>query len=548
MQIVIPMSGFGERFRRAGYTVPKPLIEVDGKPIIAHVLDLFPGEGDVVFICNRDHLDSTAMVDVLNHYCPTGKIVAIAPHKLGPVYAVSQAFEAIDDDRPTIVNYCDFTCYWDYRHFKQWLQDCGADGCVPAYRGFHPHSLGSTNYAFMRVQEGWMQEIQEKKPFTDDKMAEFASSGTYYFAQGRYVKRFFTETMARDLAVNGEYYCSVVYNLMVEAGLSVAVYELQHFMQWGTPQDLAEYRRWSNAFRALATPTIPLPPTAGTTLIPMAGRGSRFQQAGYQTPKPLLPVSGQPMVVQATRSLPPTATYHFVVLGDHLDNSDLQTALTEPFPRAGFTRLETVTEGQACTCLAALDPLPADQPLTISACDHGVIFAPERFTALMADPEVDVIVWVSRGHPGALSHPHMYGWVQTEGEEVTGVSVKQPLADPATDPIIIGTFTFKRAEMFRAAAQRLIERDGRVNGELYVDSCLEDAIALGYRCRVLEVDHYLCWGTPNDLKTFEYWQSCFHKWDSHPYRWQEDRWQTEAPAPDLAHLQATEADLPGAPS
>jgi hypothetical protein len=177
-----------------------------------------------------------------------------------------------------------------------------------------------------------------------------------------------------------------------------------------------------------------------------------------------------------------------------------------------------------------------------------VIFAPERFTALMADPEVDVIVWVSRGHPGALSHPHMYGWVQTEGEEVTGVSVKQPLADPATDPIIIGTFTFKRAEMFRAAAQRLIERDGRVNGELYVDSCLEDAIALGYRCRVLEVDHYLCWGTPNDLKTFEYWQSCFHKWDSHPYRWQEDRWQTEAPAPDLAHLQATEADLPGAPS
>jgi hypothetical protein len=44
---------------------------------------------------------------------------------------------------------------------------------------------------------------------------------------------------------------------------------------------------------------------------------------------------------------------------------------------------------------------------------------------------------------------------------------------------------------------------------------------------VLEVDHYLCWGTPNDLKTFEYWQSCFHKWDSHPYRWQEDRWRLE---------------------
>lgn len=53
MQIIIPMSGFGERFRRAGYDVPKPLIEIDGMPIIAHVIDMFPGEHDFIFICNQ---------------------------------------------------------------------------------------------------------------------------------------------------------------------------------------------------------------------------------------------------------------------------------------------------------------------------------------------------------------------------------------------------------------------------------------------------------------------------------------------------------------
>jgi NDP-sugar pyrophosphorylase family protein len=528
MQIIIPMSGFGERFRQAGYTMPKPLIEVDGKPIIAHVLDMFPNEKDVLFICNREHLGNTNMTEVLNYYCPTGKIVAIETHKLGPVYAVSQAFEAIDDDCPTIVNYCDFTCYWDYSHFKQWLQDCGADGCVPAYRGFHPHSLGNTNYAFMRVKDGWMEEIQEKNPFTDNKMAEFASSGTYYFSQGRHVKRFFSEVMTRGLVVNGEYYCSVAYNLMVEAGLSVAVYELQHFMQWGTPEDLAEYRRWSDAFRALATPSTGLPPSAGTTLIPMAGLGSRFQQEGYKIPKPLLPVSGKPMVVQATRCLPSTKNYHFVALEQHLDSSDLQAVLTDQFPAASFTRLKNITDGQASTCLAALDSLPVDKPLTISSCDHGVIYTPEHFNALMADPNIDILVWVCYGHPGAIKNPNMYGWVKTEGDQVTGVSVKKPLQDPATDPIIIGTFSFKRAEMFRAAAQRLIERNGRVNGELYVDSCIEDAIALGYRVRVLTAAHYLCWGTPDDLKTFEYWQSCFHKWGGHPYQWQDDRWWLES--------------------
>ena len=69
MQIVIPMSGFGERFRKAGYDIPKPLIELEGKPIIAHVIDMFPGETDFTFICNQEHLDDhpTLSVRVRQH-------------------------------------------------------------------------------------------------------------------------------------------------------------------------------------------------------------------------------------------------------------------------------------------------------------------------------------------------------------------------------------------------------------------------------------------------------------------------------------------------
>ena len=74
MQIVIPMSGFGERFRRAGNAVPKPLIEIDKKPIIGHVIDLFPGESDFIFICNEDHLANPdyRMFQILQGLCPTG--------------------------------------------------------------------------------------------------------------------------------------------------------------------------------------------------------------------------------------------------------------------------------------------------------------------------------------------------------------------------------------------------------------------------------------------------------------------------------------------
>ena len=79
MQVVIPMSGFGERFRRAGYAVPKPLIEIDDKPIIAHVVEMFPGETDFIFICNQDHLDEPKynMASILKALCPTDRISGI---------------------------------------------------------------------------------------------------------------------------------------------------------------------------------------------------------------------------------------------------------------------------------------------------------------------------------------------------------------------------------------------------------------------------------------------------------------------------------------
>ncbi|MDB5373975.1 MAG: hypothetical protein JWP04_2617, partial [Belnapia sp.] len=220
MQIVIPMSGFGERFRRAGHAVPKPLIEVDGRPIIGHVLDLFPGETDVTFICNAEHLAEPAyrMAAILRELCPTGRIVGVAPHRLGPVHAVQQVQALLDPARPVVVNYCDFTCLWDWADFRSFVQETGCAGAIPAYRGFHPHSLGSTFYAYLREAGGWVRDIQEKQPFTDRPMEEYASSGTYYFASAALMAEAFATMREQSLTVNGEYYVSLAYKPLFAAG------------------------------------------------------------------------------------------------------------------------------------------------------------------------------------------------------------------------------------------------------------------------------------------------------------------------------------------
>lgn len=530
-QIIVPMSGFGERFRRAGYSVPKPMIEVDGQPIIAHVIDMFPGETDFLFICNNDHLANPAYAieATLLQYCPTGKVVGIPPHKLGPVHAVMQIERLIDPDRPVVVNYCDFACYWNWKHFKEFVKTAQCSGAIPAYKGFHPHSLGSTNYAYMREKNGWVIDIQEKQPFTNNRMQEYASSGTYYFASGKIMKHSFHETIEQGLNINGEYYVSLAYKPLLQKKYSVAVYPIQHFMQWGTPEDLKEYNGWSSAFRRLIQPTDPvrLPPQ-GTLIIPMAGLGKRFADESYKATKPLIPVSGKPMVVQAAHDLPPAAHQVFVLRHDMPGQKEIADTLKEIYPDALIKVLSTTTEGQACTALIGLDAIEqvfnSDVlgPVTIGACDNGVLYNPNSFQQLISNPDIDIIVWGIRGHANAVRHPQMFGWVDTNNGYIRQISVKKALKYPASDPIVIGTFTFRSTAILRQVIQHLIERDGRINGEFYLDSCINDAIDLGLHCHLFEVDSFLSWGTPDDLHTFEYWQSCFHKWPSHPYRLDKD--------------------------
>ena len=521
------MSGFGERFRRFGYSVPKPLIKVEGQEIISHVIEMFPEETDFLFICNKEHLSETNAEIIIREKCKNATIIGIEPHKKGPVYAVTKILDHLKEDEDIIVNYCDFTCYWDYRNYKDWIFKEKLDGSIPSYKGFHPHSLGNTNYAYIKEDEMRLIQIKEKEPFTNNRMNEYASSGTYHFKNSEIIKHYFNELIKKDINLNGEYYISLVYNLMVKDKLNVGIYELEHFMQWGTPQDVNEYNRWSYAFRNLINSkknSLPTNRTKGTVIIPMAGRGSRFSNEGFNIPKPLINISKNPMFIQAARSLPTASEYIFICLDEHLKKYDFNKFLLNKINNPKMISIKEVSEGQAITAEKGISICSDINHITISACDHSVLYSNDKFEYLLKIVDSDIIVWISRGHPGAIRNPEMYGWLKCNGDLVTGVSVKEPLSDPTNDPIVIGTFTFKNKGIFYKCLNRLLSRKEKINNEYYIDSMIEDGIKLGLKVTYLEVDSYLCWGTPNDYYTFEYWQSCFDKWSKHPYTKKNDIW------------------------
>lgn len=247
-------------------------------------------------------------------------------------------------------------------------------------------------------------------------------------------------------------------------------------------------------------------------LIPMAGAGSRFSEAGYSLPKPLLPIQNQPMILQAAKSLPKAEKYAFLVRTAHENSYAVKEVLGNAFDHPAVIPVETLTEGQACTCLLAKDYLDLEESWLIGASDNGMIFSEETFEQLTV--HFDALIFTFKGHAAVVEKPEAYGWVCTnEKQEALRVSVKKPISDtPIKDHAVVGAFWFKKGKYFVEAAEKMIAENRRINGEFYVDECLNDLISAGKKVGVFLIDHYVGWGTPKDYEAFRYWDHYFEKY------------------------------------
>lgn len=528
MKIIIPMAGQGKRFLAAGYKTPKPLIQVEGKTILEHIVENFsPKHDEFIFAVNEEHLEKFNIENLIEKLVSHSEIISMPYQKEGPIGVLRQVLPHIKGDEPVIVNYCGFSWVWDDSDFKKSINENDPDGAVICYHGFHPHLLGPNLYATLDTDDGtWMKEIREKHSWHRDKQEDWTSSGTYYFKSSKHLEDFCNKIEARpELKINEEFYVSQLYQLMREADQKVLIYEIPYMLQWGTPQDLEEYFYWSDYFRQKDEIVKARLTHDMTALVLMAGAGKRFSDVGYEMPKPFIPIESEPMVVASTKSMPLAKQNLFITRKDVLQDADgLDKKVLKSFENAEFITIEELTEGQACTALLARNRIPAQEPLLIEACDHGILYDEKAFSRDISESSgIDILIFTFSNFPPVVRNPKAYGWVDVDEDgHVKRVSVKLPLkGDPLTHQAIIGSFWFRKAEFFFKAADSMIEHDSRINNEFYIDEAMNFAIQLGYNVHVFEVDRYVSWGTPNDLKTYEYWQRFFHRVNFHPYKFNE---------------------------
>lgn len=246
------MTGHGSRFVAAGYARLKPFIKIQDIPMIHWVVNMFPGnEEDIMFILRAEHLKSKSYIakdlKAAARKATTFKITDWT--KKGPVSDVLKASDAINDFEPVLVSYCDFFVDWDFKAFKRYIKKYDPDGAVPCYTGFHPHLAYKDNlYATCETNSKYkLKKIREKFQLNKDKYLDLQSPGLYYFKTGKILKEYCKKLVLSKESINGEYYMSLPFNQMVEDGMTVLCPPIiDHFCQWGTPQDLEEYNYWIN--------------------------------------------------------------------------------------------------------------------------------------------------------------------------------------------------------------------------------------------------------------------------------------------------------------
>lgn len=236
-------------------------------------------------------------------------------------------------------------------------------------------------------------------------------------------------------------------------------------------------------------------------VIPMAGRGSRFVQAGYTIPKPLILVHNmKPMIELVIDNLRPSCSHRFIFLclSEHLREFEIGRKLKEISPSCEIVEVNAVTEGAACTVLLARHLVCNKSPLMVANSDQWVDFDIDEYLSAMQSSQADGFIMTMTS-----SDPKWSFLRFNPSGKVIEVLEKQPVSDEAT----VGIYNFRRGQDFVEAAEAMIDKNLRVNNEFYVapvyNQMIEKKMKIDYLNIGSELDGMYGLGIPDDLAKFE---------------------------------------------
>ena len=236
MNILIPMAGAGARFNKVGYGLPKPLIDVNGKPMIQRVVENLKINGKYIFVARKEHCDRYDLNNLLNKISPNCEIVISDGLTEGQACSALLAEEHINNSEPLLIVNSDNYFIWDMENWLNSVQNPNVDGMIFTFKD----STGSTNWSYAKVDENDnVLEIREKEPISDNALA-----GAFYWRQGIKFVEYTNQMISQNIRYNNEFYIAPVYNQAIASNKIIKNYTISNMKSMGTPEELKSFLNW----------------------------------------------------------------------------------------------------------------------------------------------------------------------------------------------------------------------------------------------------------------------------------------------------------------
>lgn len=228
LNVLIPMAGAGSRFAQLGYTFPKPLIEVNGKPMIEVVVKNLNIEANYIFIVQREHYEKYNLKYLLNLIAPNCKIVQVDGITEGAACTTLLAKEYINNDMPLVIANSDQYVEWNSNECMYAFSADSIDGGILTFKAHHP----KWSYALVGP-DGFVSEVAEKRVISED-----ATVGIYYWKKGSEYIRYAEQMIDKNIRVNNEFYVCPVFNEAIADLKKIRIKSITGMWGIGTPEDL----------------------------------------------------------------------------------------------------------------------------------------------------------------------------------------------------------------------------------------------------------------------------------------------------------------------
>lgn len=230
--IVIPMAGNGSRFAEAGYKMPKPLIDVRGKPMIQWVIENLQFDTQharFIFIVRKEHIERYQVHYLLNLMAPGCIIIPVGKVTEGAASSILLAKEYINNDEHLFLANSDQFVEWNCNEFMYSMIEKSVDGGIATFEADHP----KWSYAKLDEKTGYVSEVAEKV-----RISDHATVGFYYWKRGADFVNYATQMIEKNIRVNGEFYTCPVFNEAIQDGKKIKIFQVKRMWGLGVPMDL----------------------------------------------------------------------------------------------------------------------------------------------------------------------------------------------------------------------------------------------------------------------------------------------------------------------